>query len=154
MPEIAPKALADFPLDPPDADWEYSLRIPHSPLGPGIVRAHVRAVLSRYRVPEVVLDSVELVASELVTNSLACTWDPVGVRLGREGGRLRLSVWDSNPFPPRESPGTVADLDAESGRGLWLLRECADDWGHYRMLNGRRMSGGKEVWAEWRASCG
>ncbi|AVH56923.1 MULTISPECIES: ATP-binding protein [Streptomyces] len=153
MTELAPKTLANLPLDPLGADWEYALRIPHSPLGPGIVRAHVRAVLTRYRVRDVVLDGVELVASELVTNSLACTSDPVSVRLGRADGRLRLSVWDSNPFPPRESPRSGADVDAESGRGLWILRECTDDWGHYRLLNGSRMSGGKEVWAEWRAPC-
>jgi len=144
MTELALKDLVESPLD---ADWEYALRIPHSPLGPGIVRAHVRAVLTRYRVPGSLLDDVELVASELVTNSLACTRDPVAVRLVRAGGRLRLSVWDSSPFPPREAPGP--NLDAESGRGVRLLRACADEWGHYLLVNGRRESGGKEVWAEW-----
>ncbi|MFD3931150.1 ATP-binding protein [Streptomyces sp. NPDC058614] len=146
MTELALKDFADSPLD---ADWEYALRIPHSPLGPGIVRAHVRAVLTRYRVRDLILDCVELVASELVTNSPACTRDSVAVRLLRIGGRLRLSVWDSSPFPPCESPGP--DLYAESGRGLRLLRACADEWGHYLLVNGCRGSGGKEVWAEWRA---
>lgn len=147
MAELALKDLAESPLD---ADWEYALRIPHSPLGPGIVRAHVRAVLSRYRVRDVVLDNAELVASELVTNSLACTRDPVAVRLVRVGGRLRLSVWDSSPCPPREGPGCGPGPDAENGRGLWLLRAYADEWGHCLLINGRRTSDGKEVWAEWR----
>ncbi|MFC9847313.1 ATP-binding protein [Streptomyces sp. NPDC060223] len=142
-------ALKDFAYSPLDADWEYALRIPHSPLGPGIARAHVCAVLTRYRVRDLVLDNVELIASELVTNSLACTTDPVAVRLVRVGGRLLFSVWDSSPFTPCEGPGT--DLDAESGRGLRLLRACADEWGHYLLVDGRRGSGGKEVWAEWRA---
>jgi anti-sigma regulatory factor (Ser/Thr protein kinase) len=146
MTELALKDLADSPVD---ADWEYALRIPHSPLGPGIVRAHVRAVLTRYGVHDIVLDNAELVASELVTNSLACTRDPVAVRLVRADARLRLSVWDSSPSLPRDSPGP--DLDAESGRGLWLLRACADEWGHYAVVNGRRTGGGKEVWAEWHA---
>jgi len=144
-------ALKDFTDSPLGADWEYALRIPHSPLGPGIVRAHVRAVLTRYCVHDTVLHNVELVASELVTNSLSCTRDPVAVRLVCVGGRLRLSVWDSSPFPPRGNPGR--DLDAESGRGLWLLRDCADEWGHYLLVNGRRGGGGKEVWAEWGAAC-
>ncbi|WP_329545886.1 ATP-binding protein [Streptomyces sp. NBC_01356] len=146
MTELALKDFADLPLD---ADWEYAHRIPHSPLGPGIVRAHVRAVLARYRLHDLVLDNVDLVASELITNSLACMRDPVVVRLVRVGGRLRLSVWDSSPFPPCESPGP--DLDAESGRGLRLLRACADEWGRYLLVNGLRGSRGKEVWAEWRA---
>ncbi|MGW1668809.1 ATP-binding protein [Streptomyces sp. NPDC002324] len=130
-----------------DTDWEYALRIPHSPLGPGIVRAHVRAVLTRYRADPTVLDNVQLVASELVTNSLVHTRDSVAVRLLRADGRLRLSVWDSSPCPPRERLGP--GLDAESGRGLWLSRACADEWGHYLVVNGRRSGGGKEVWVEW-----
>ena len=51
------KDLADY--SPLDGDWEYVLRIPRTPLGPGIVRAHVRAVLSRHRVRDAVLDNVE-----------------------------------------------------------------------------------------------
>ncbi|MGW0819848.1 ATP-binding protein [Streptomyces sp. NPDC002845] len=98
-----------------------------------------------------VLDNAQLVASELVTNSLACTKDPVAVRLQRESGQLRLSVWDSSPYPPRERPGPEGPTgDAEGGRGLWLTRACADEWGHYLVVNGRRSGGGKEVWAEWR----
>ncbi|MEV6587758.1 ATP-binding protein [Streptomyces acidicola] len=135
-----------------DADWEYTLRIPHSPFGPGIVRAHVRTVLTRYQAEPTVLDNAQLVASELVTNSLAgtrSTRDPIAVRLIRADGRLRLSVWDSSSCPPRESPRP--GLDEEGGRGLWLTRACADEWGHFLVVNGRRGGGGKEVWAEWRA---
>ncbi|MDX3614173.1 ATP-binding protein [Streptomyces europaeiscabiei] len=139
---------APFGASPLDTDWEYALRIPHSPLGPGIVRAHVRAVLTRYQADRTVLDNAQLVASELVTNSLVHTRDSVVVRLLRADGRLRLSVWDSSPCLPRERPGP--GLDAESGRGLWLSRACADEWGHHVVVNGRRSGGGKEVWAEWR----
>ncbi|MGW3936863.1 ATP-binding protein [Streptomyces phaeochromogenes] len=150
MTELALKDLTDY--SPLDADWEYVLRIPRTPLGPGIVRAHVRAVLSRHRVRDAVLDNVELVASELVTNSLVCTRDPVSVRIMRTGGRLRLSVWDSSPYMPSErlGPGPGPDTGQEHGRGLWLMRGCADEWGHYLLVNGRRTTGGKEVWAEWR----
>lgn len=123
--------------------WAYDLRIPHSPFGPGIVRAHVRAVLSRHRADPTVLDNAQLIASELVTNSLAAEpTGPVGVRLVQGDGRLRLGVWDGSPCPPRRMP---AALDSESGRGLWLLQACADGWG-YHVVGGER---GKEVWAEW-----
>ncbi|MEV2192632.1 ATP-binding protein [Streptomyces phaeochromogenes] len=150
MTEFALNDLANSPLD---GDWEYALRIPNSPVGPGIVRAHVRAVLTRYQATSTVLENAELVASELVTNSVSCTRDPVAVRLVRTDGRLRLSVWDSSPYPPPlcPGPGTGPGPDAEGGRGLWLLRACADEWGHYLLVNERRSGGGKEVWAEWRA---
>ncbi|MFS8200848.1 ATP-binding protein [Streptomyces sp. CWNU-52B] len=149
MTELVLKHVAASPLD---GDWEYALRIANSPFGPGIVRAHVRAVLTRHRTDSAVLDNAQLVASELVTNSLACTRDSVSVRLVRTDGRLRLSVWDSNPYPPPRRPGhaTGPEPDAESGRGLWLTQACADEWGHYLLVNGRRNGGGKEVWAEWR----
>lgn len=140
---------APFGTSPLDTHWEYALRIPHSPLGPGIVRAHVRAVLTRYQADPTVLDNAQLVASELVTNSFAHTSDSVAVRLLRADGRLRLSVWDSSPHLPRERPGPR--LDAESGRGLWLSRACTDEWGqHLVVVDGRTSGGGKEVWAEWR----
>jgi hypothetical protein len=149
MTEVALNRSTASPLD---RDWEYALRIPHSPLGPGIVRAHVRAVLSRYRADPIVLDNVRLVASELVTNSLACTRDPVAVRLVHASGRLRLGVWDSSSQPPREGP-VRPEFDAESGRGLWLMGACADDWGHEPVRDAWRGGGGKEVWAEWWAPC-
>ncbi|MGW5868005.1 ATP-binding protein [Streptomyces sp. NPDC055239] len=148
MPELA---LMKQPATPADEDWEYALRIPHTPLGPGIVRAHVRAVLARYRVHPAVLDNAQLVVSELVTNSLACARDSVAVRLARTQAGIRLSVWDSSPQLPPSPPLGISDVDSERGRGLWLLRSCADDWGHYVLVNGRRSCGGKEIWAEWRA---
>jgi hypothetical protein len=83
----------------------------------------------------------------------------VSVRIARTNGRLRLSVWDSSPYMPPErlgpwlgpGQGQGPDVGQEHGRGLWLLRGCADEWGHYLLVNGRRVTGGKEVWAEWRA---
>lgn len=141
---------APFVDSPLADDWEYALRIPHSPLGPRIVRAHVRAVLACYEAGPTVLDNAQLVASELVTNSLAYTRDSVAVRLLRADGRLRLSVWDSSPCLPRERLRPGPGLDAENGRGLWLSRVCADEWGHQLVVNGLTGGGGKEVWAEWR----
>ncbi|MFE7073249.1 ATP-binding protein [Streptomyces sp. NPDC057620] len=114
MTELALHHPAHSPLD---GDWEYALRIPHSPLGPGIVRAHVRAVLTRYQVSSGVLDNAQLVASELVTNSLSCTRDSVAVRLMRTDGRLRLSVWDSNPYPPPRPPGPSRGRMTRAGAG-------------------------------------
>ena len=144
------------PPSAPPGDWEYALRIPPGALGPGIVRAHVRTVLLRHAVRPDLIDNAELIASELTTNSLANSGDSVAVRLAHTRytpaeSRIRLSVWDSSPrlaLPP----SLPCSLDSENGRGLWLLRACADEWGQYLLANGRRSTGGKEVWAEWRTA--
>ncbi|MEC4020535.1 ATP-binding protein [Streptomyces sp. H27-D2] len=145
-----PAAAFPPPSDPPD-DWEYALRISNCTLGPGIARAHVRTVLRRHGLDDAVIDNAELLASELTTNSVRHASGPVSVRLSyaRTEQRLRLSVWDSNPRLPDPLPGRP---DAEHGRGRWLLRQCAVDRGHYILVNGLRATGGKEVWAEWKAA--
>ncbi|MEU4997751.1 ATP-binding protein [Streptomyces sp. NPDC021622] len=75
----------------------------------------MRAVLTRYRVRP--LDNVQLVVSELVTNSLACTRDSIGVRLAGAQSGLHLRLWDSSPqLPP--SPLGISDVGSERGRGL------------------------------------
>jgi hypothetical protein len=62
------------------------------------------------------------------------------------GGVLRVGAWDADPEPP-EPPGQLADLlDAEAGRGLALVRACADNWGWQPLSrNGQR---GKYVWCD------
>ncbi|MET9294913.1 ATP-binding protein [Streptomyces sp. NPDC003077] len=142
---------APSPSDPSD-DWEYALRIARRPFGPGIARAHVRTVLGRHGITTTITDNAELLVSELTTNSLQHSSGPVDVHLSHTATKhlLRLAVWDDNPKLPVPIPGRIPDrLDAEHGRGLWFLRMCADNWGHYVIINGRRTTGGKEIWAEW-----
>ncbi|MGW0837808.1 ATP-binding protein [Streptomyces prunicolor] len=72
------------------------------------------------------------------------------LRVGRSAGVLRLGAWDADPEPP-EPPGSLEELgDAEDGRGLALVRACADQWGRQPLSrNGRR---GKLVWCELAAA--
>ncbi|EDY56939.1 regulatory protein [Streptomyces sviceus ATCC 29083] len=65
-------------------------------------------------------------------------------------GTLRLGAWDADPQPP-EPPSALAHLtDAENGRGLALVRACADLWGRQPLSrNGNR---GKYVWCELAAA--
>jgi hypothetical protein len=59
---------------------------------------------------------------------------------------VRVSVWDSSPeIPSGFRDGTVAPDTAVSGRGLHLVRACADDWGAYSLSTAHR---GKLLWAE------
>lgn len=91
------------------------------------------------------LDDIRLCVSELVTNALLH-----GVPTGREmcvavtldTGMVRIEVRDSGDGSPHARRVTP---DACSGRGLWLVREVADDFGI------DEHSVGKTVWAVFKA---
>ncbi|MEU6284141.1 ATP-binding protein [Streptomyces sp. NPDC047028] len=84
----------------------------------------------------VVAPSTQLEASELVTNAYRHTNGPASLRLtALADGRLRVGVWDSHPRipapfgePPRDHVSTTP-VDAERGRGLHLVQQCADRCG-------------------------
>ncbi|KAA0930462.1 ATP-binding protein [Streptomyces apricus] len=142
------------PLD----TWTYALRLPHDPRAARVARMTVRAALSGHGMAHA-LDTVELLASELVTNAYRHTKGPASLRLTALGdGRLRVGVWDSSPHVPApfgEPPGArvpLVPVDAEGGRGLLLVRECASTWGGWSFgrrdgLPGRA-DAGKLLWFE------
>ncbi|MGW2716058.1 ATP-binding protein [Streptomyces sp. NPDC001492] len=115
--------------------WTYALRIPHDPRAARVARMTVRSVLDSHGRPEV-LESVELLISEMVTNAYLHTDGPASLRLtALPDGRLRAGVWDSHPRipapfgrPPHDQV-PIARPDAEGGRGLHLVQEYADCWG-------------------------
>jgi hypothetical protein len=115
----------------------------------------VRSVLDSHGRPEF-LGSVELLTSELVTNTYRHTGGPASLRLtALADGRLRVSVWDTHPRIPApfdKSPRDrvpLAPSDAESGRGLHLLQEYADCWGGWSLGDGLPDRGaGKLLWFE------
>ncbi|MET8112665.1 ATP-binding protein [Streptomyces prasinus] len=139
----------------PPHPWAYVLRLPHDPRAVRVARMTVRAVLGGHGKQDVV-EAVELLTSELVTNAYRHTTGPASLRLTcLSDGRLRVGVWDSHPYVPAPfdgSPGDQAALappDAESGRGLRIVREYADSWGGWSLgdgLPGR--SAGKLLWFE------
>ncbi|MFJ5225324.1 ATP-binding protein [Streptomyces sp. NPDC088400] len=133
--------------------WAYTLQLPRDPRAPGVARSTLRHVLDAHRIKELA-DTAELLASELVTNAYQHSDGPYTLRIRAFGPyRLRVGVWDGNPeIPPpfngaappvpAESGGLTGGL-SESGRGLQLVRLCADDWGAYRLGGG-----GKLLWVE------
>jgi anti-sigma regulatory factor (Ser/Thr protein kinase) len=140
----------------PCRPWAYALRLPHDPRAAHIARVTARAVLSSHGRRDV-LDVVELVVSELVTNAYLYTDGPASLRLtALDDGRLRVGVWDSDPYIPppfREPSGAPAEpigtVDAERGRGLLLVREYADVWGGWPVGEGAfGRGGGKLLWCE------
>ncbi|MFR9797257.1 ATP-binding protein [Streptomyces sp. MS06] len=122
--------------------WVYALRLPHDPRAARVARMTVRTALTSHGRPDI-LDAVELLASELVTNAYLHTRGPASLRLtALADGRLRVGVWDSHPRvpapfgrPPRDRVPLVP-ADAEGGRGLRLVQEYADCWGAWPLRDG------------------
>ncbi|WP_328339486.1 ATP-binding protein [Streptomyces violaceus] len=141
-------------VSPPDT-WVYALRLPHDPRAARVARMTVRSVLDSHGRPEV-RDTVELLTSELVTNTYLHTKGPASLRLtSLAGGRLRVGVWDRHPGIPApfgKPPGDrvpAAPVDSEAGRGLRLVQEYADCWGGWTLGDGLLDRGaGKLLWFE------
>ncbi|MHA4815230.1 SpoIIE family protein phosphatase [Streptomyces aculeolatus] len=122
-------------------DW----LLPAEPRSVALAREHARTQLAAWQL-EPLIDTTELLVSELVTNALRHGEG------GRSGGgepeiRLRLllgrtlvcEVWDSNLVQPRRRRARDTD---EGGRGLQLVSMLSKNWGS------RRTHRGKTVWYE------
>lgn len=107
-------------------------------------RRFTRSTLQHWDL-SMLLDSIELVASELVTNALR-----YAVPIGAPGAPVRLTLvrWTSRVVCAVRDPSGVApvtkdaDFVAETGRGLHLVDSFSENWG-WHPLGGR----GKVVWA-------
>lgn len=85
-------------------------------------------------VVEVVLHGV----TELLSNVARHVNDPrCTLALALDGSAVRVTVHDRSSALPKI---TLPDWTAEDGRGLWLLREMADDLGYALTEDG------KQVW--------
>jgi hypothetical protein len=123
------------------------------PTAPACVRAHVRNTLTEWRMSSLI-DTAELVASELATNAIQASTDEHGhpiyaggrmavifVRLLADRARLVLEVWDMTKALPI---ARHAKVNEESGRGLELVEALSVNWGWKAAPNWP----GKCVWAE------
>ncbi|AEW95649.1 MULTISPECIES: ATP-binding protein [Streptomycetaceae] len=92
-------------------------------------------------------ETAELVLSELVANAVRHAWGAsVRIAVDRPADdRVRLAVVDRAPrrLPELRTPGP----EEVCGRGLLLVKECADQWG-YDLLGSITKPWGKCVWAE------
>ncbi|MEU8485054.1 SpoIIE family protein phosphatase [Streptomyces sp. NPDC048641] len=120
---------------PADAVGDWTL--PREPRSVGRARELTRAKLTEWDL-EPLVDTTELLVSELVTNAL---------RYGEGDIRLRLlldrtlvcEVWDAGLVQPRRRRARDTD---EGGRGLQLVGLLSASWGS------RRTPRGKTVWFE------
>lgn len=104
-------------------------------------RAFVAARLNERELTQLV-DDVQLVVSELVTNAVVHARAPIVVALAQLPLCIRLTVFDGSNQLPEVRPGHGTNGDAEGGRGLWVTEACSASWG-----TNRSVGGGKSVWA-------
>ncbi|MCD9143062.1 ATP-binding protein [Streptomyces albireticuli] len=140
----------------PENTWSYTLNLPHDPHSARIARTTLRSVLVSHDRDELVDDAL-LLTSELVTNAYRYSDGPVELRVRHawEAG-IRITVWDTNPLVPAPfdtppgSGGIDVPADGTYGRGLLIVRLCADNWGSQTF--GGPASGaefrGKLLWCE------
>lgn len=92
---------------------------------PGRVRRIIRAKLRMWSLRPL-SPTVELLATELVTNALQYGGPEMVVRIERFATYLLIQVDDSTPVAA--TPGVAGPLD-ENGRGLLLVDALAKSWG-------------------------
>ncbi|MFE7133486.1 SpoIIE family protein phosphatase [Streptomyces sp. NPDC057638] len=114
-------------------DWV----LPREPRSVGRARELSRALLASWGL-EPLVDTVELLVSELVTNALRYGEGEIRLRLLKER-TLVCEVWDSGLVQPRRRRARDTD---EGGRGLQLVGLLSAAWGS------RRTPRGKTVWFE------
>ncbi|WP_341845941.1 ATP-binding protein [Streptomyces curacoi] len=129
--------------------------MPHGPRAARVARMTVRSVLASHGRPEIV-EAVELLTSEMVTNTYLHTNGPASLRLtALADGRLRVGVWDSHPRipapfgrPPHDHV-PLAPTHVDRGRGLRFLQQYADCWGACPSARGTFVRrAGKLLWFE------
>ena len=118
---------------------------------PGSARAHVRAVLREWHAGGDAAETAALIVSELLTNAIESTrehrrHDPVRLWLLGDGGGVLFLVWDATVRPPVLAAPAASD---EHGRGLTLVNDLSEQWGHYYPAE---PPFGKVVWALLRAA--
>ena len=86
------------------------------------------------------VDTLALLVSEVVTNSVVHAGTPCTLTFVRRGDRLRVEVRDESDDLPEESDPPVL---AEGGRGVGLVSTLSDASGAQRCE-----SGGKTCWFE------
>jgi anti-sigma regulatory factor (Ser/Thr protein kinase) len=109
-----------------------------APLARLFVREHLRE-----HVDDDTLATVELLATELVTNVIlhACTSIHLGITW--DDRNILVTVQDTNTDPPTTRHQHLADDElTESGRGMMLIESLADDFGFSRLPDGS----GKVMW--------
>jgi anti-sigma regulatory factor (Ser/Thr protein kinase) len=110
------------------------------PTSVGAARRFVRDVLMSRQVADGVVDTVELLTSEVVTNAIVHAQSGPQLAVTVDADVVRVAVRDLSPAVPVRRLGRLDDL---SGRGVVIVEELASAWGVEVERNGS-----KRVWFE------
>ncbi len=125
---------------------EYWFGVPALRTSARSARDTVRDRLRAWQLPGDTCCDAVLLVSELTTNAVLHTGSGhllCGLALSGEDQRLRIELHDEGSTSIRPSEHRAGPCE-ESGRGLFIVRQIADDWGCARSTRTR----GKLVWAE------
>jgi anti-sigma regulatory factor (Ser/Thr protein kinase) len=110
------------------------------PSAPGYARRVTAQALHQWGYSADVMQDVELVVSELVTNAVRHADSHVRLSVHRDDTQaLRIAVQDATPLA---SPAKTSPFAAEPGHGLGIVATISADWGV------EPLSDGKIVWAQ------
>jgi serine/threonine-protein kinase RsbW len=120
------------------------LRLPHSASAVGVARRRIRHELAALGVDRALLDDIEVVVSELLSNAVRHARPIAGgallVAWRLSGNAVTVKVTDGG------SPGSIelrgTGVLAETGRGLQIVDRLVSDWGVVDHAGGSRT-----VWA-------
>jgi anti-sigma regulatory factor (Ser/Thr protein kinase) len=115
-----------------------SIHLPGSPSSAGSARRFVHDILVQWDREELT-ELAQLLADELVTNSVLHAGSDVELLVSLHENTLRVEVRDENPQAPMRKDFS---LSAATGRGLVLVEELSSDWGS------EPANHGKVVWFE------
>lgn len=110
------------------------------PASVGAARRFVRDVLMSRRVGDAVVETVELLTSEVVTNALVHARSGPELTVDVSDATVRIEVSDESKIVPTRRPH---DPEAASGRGIAIVEELAAGWGVDPIPDD-----GKRVWFE------
>lgn len=142
-----------MPHEPPRKS---RLALADTPNAVALARLHTADVLSGWGVCADVVETAQLLVSELATNAVRHSEkgeapvppfssqsgvQPFELLLEIVSGAVRLSVWDRDPRPPVLKE---VGVDATGGRGIFIVAAMSRAWGYYPA----RSAPGKVVWAE------
>ncbi len=119
---------------------EISTMLTPHPTSVGAARRFVRDVLMSRQVADGVVDMVELLTSEVVTNAIIHGRSGPQLAVEIRDCAVRVAVRDLSPKLPVRHVGRLDDV---SGRGVVIVEELASAWGVEHEGNGS-----KRVWFE------
>ena len=150
-PTLHPCQRAGLAMTPYLWPLSSSLELGAMPTAVPCARLHAKHLAWEWGLSSIT-ETIELLVSELTTNAVQAVAGQDGqpairLRLLSDSTRVRIEVWDADPRPPApKDPAAdgMPDLEAESGRGLFLVSALSARWNWAPT----REPAGKVTWCE------